>query len=353
MPDFDGSAQRDSRVTLEILTASARELGLAAIGVAGVRRYLNVEVILCDRKAAGLSDTMEFTYRNPLRSSDPRLILAGARSVITTALAYGNDEQPDLDHSSLFAKYAKKDFYAELSAKLQALADVICDAGYKCRVILDSNAMVDKEAASRAGIGTYLKNSLISVKGVGTQIVLGSIVTDAWIARTKRRERLAGCGRCVKCIEACPTGAIAEFGVIDARRCLAWILQKPGVIDPSFLAVIGLKIYGCDICQDVCPYNASQPYDDCQSPDRIFEDILYFLSAGEKELLDKFSHLYIRDRDPSILRRNALIALGNFPFMSSSKVDIALKVLRQFATSSNDVLSTHANWSISAIESRV
>ena len=124
--------------------------------------------------------------------------------------------------------------------------------GWQAVAFADDNSIVDREVAYRAGIGWFGKNANLLLPGAGSWFVLGCVVTTAPLPPAA--EPVAdGCGSCRRCLDACPTGAIIAPGVIDAGRCLAWVLQKPGVIDRRWRAVIGDRIYGCDDCQDVCP----------------------------------------------------------------------------------------------------
>ena len=340
-----GDKDRYAQRLLDQLSQTAVKLGLVGVGVSPVRRYLNVKTMLYDRKAEGLNDNMEFTYRNPIRSTDPRLILANAQSVVTSAFAYDDSNEIEKEHSSLFARYARSDSYQELRNRLELLSNVLHDQGHRTVIVIDSNALVDKEAALRSGLGIYLKNSLIAVRGIGSNIVLGNIVTDVLITRTRNDQRLTGCGTCTLCISACPTAAIGENGSIDARRCLSWVLQRPGTIMEEYRALMGTNIYGCDICQDVCPYNARRKAPNVLANEVIFDDLVYFLNASDEEILANFAHLYIRNRDVNILRRNALISLANFPYSVKAHAEAALDLIDTYCNSTDLVLVEHATWS--------
>ena len=289
---------------------------------------------------------MGFTYRNPERSTDPKRAYPGAQSVISAALpCYVPDTESPGGVQMHVAKYARSDVYEDLRIALRGVQKWIKKRGFKGVVLVDDNSIVDREVAWRSGLGWYGKNANILLPGAGSWFVLGCLVTTAEIVAPVRRIP-DGCGTCTKCIEACPTGAIVADGVIDARRCLSWVLQKPGSIYPDLRAAVGNRIYGCDECQDVCPPNQrfSVPVE-IRGTSREWTPALRVLAATDEELLTAFDPLYIADRDPRWLRRNALVALGNAAGLNQEGV----AVLDQYAASDDEILSEHATWALARL----
>jgi epoxyqueuosine reductase len=193
-------------------------------------------------------------------------------------------------------------------------------------VLVDDNALHDREAAYRAGLGWYGKNANLLLPGAGSWFVLGSVVTDAPLARdgagrsgsgAEPGGRVAdGCGTCTRCITACPTGAIVSPGVVDARRCLAWLLQVEGPFPLEHRVALGGRIYGCDDCQEVCPPNRLSERRDPAAPlagpaAEPTVDLLAMLAATDDELLAAHGRWYVPRRQARYLRRNALVALAN------------------------------------------
>ena len=244
------------------------------------------------------------------------------------------------------ARYAREDHYAALRAGLDAVADRLRTDGWRALVVADDNALVDRAAAVRAGLGWYGKSANVLLEGHGSWFVLGSVATDADLERTERAVP-DGCGSCTCCIDACPTGAIVAPGVVDARRCLAWLVQRPGPFPVEHRAALGARIYGCDDCQEVCPPNR---VDDRRHPPapgvdgRI--DLVDLLEASDDELLARHGRWYIPERDPRYVRRTALVALGN---VGSGDAPDVVRVLERYRDGGDELLAEHAGWALRAV----
>ena len=210
-----------------------RANGLDALGVTSASTLDRARAALFERRGRGLHADMAFTYRNPERSTEPSAAVAGARSIIVGARRYLCDEpERPIDLSARIARYAWIDHYAPLRAGLWAMAHELRRAGWKAVAFADDNSIVDREVAWRAGIGWFGKNANLLLPHAGSWFVLGCVITDALLPAATGPVA-DGCGTCHRCIDACPTGAIIEPGVIDGNRCLAWLLQKPGVFPLS------------------------------------------------------------------------------------------------------------------------
>ena len=316
--------------------------GLAAVGVAPVEVFESTRRILGERKAQGLHGGMQFTYRNPERSTDPGRILAGAASLVVGALNYARPaaRRPATGRPmARVARYASGEIYGELRSALGAVAQVLVEAGHRAVVVADDNALVDREAARRAGLGYYGKNSNLLLENSGSWVVLGSVVTDAVLPPTGKQVP-DGCGPCRRCLDGCPTGAILAPGVVDARRCLAWLLQATGDFPTEFREALGDRLYGCDDCQEVCPPNRRMP-EAAEAGEHASVDVLDLLSAGDEELMQRHGRWYIPARDPRYLRRNALVVLGNIADGGDPEV---VEVLRRYQQHPDRMLAHHAAW---------
>lgn len=291
---------------------------------------------------------MQFTYRNPERSTDPTRALGSARSIVVAASPYARTAKadapaggPQVPPVGRVAQYAWRDHYSELRTVLEDVADLLGAEGFEARVHLDDNHLVDRNVAYRAGIGWYGKNANLLLPGQGSWFVLGSVVTDALLPSTG--PPLAdGCGPCQRCIDDCPTKAIVAPGVVDARRCLAWLVQGPGEIPVEFRASVGDRIYGCDDCQDVCPPNLAQPAGpELEADGDPAIEIMWILRASDEELMARVGRWYIAERDPNIVRRTALVVLGNVGDPSEPDV---IDVLDRYSKHELPLLRDHADW---------
>ncbi|MDG2027349.1 MAG: tRNA epoxyqueuosine(34) reductase QueG [Acidimicrobiales bacterium] len=301
-------------VTLDELDAIARANGLCAFGITTADPFPEVRIDLEERKAAGFDGGMQFTYRNPARSTEPDRSLPGAATLLVGAYDYQR-EAPDhpLDGpQGRVAAYSWEDHYAVLRAALEAVAEPLRAAGHRATVLADQNHLVDRAVAHRAGIGWWGKSSNILVPGVGSLVVLGSVLTDAPIEHEPAPAVDDGCRTCTQCLTGCPTGAIVAPGVVDGRRCLAWLLQADGWFPVEYRVALGDRLYGCDDCQDVCPPNQvrrRRPSD--AGDDGAWVPILDALRLDDDALMTRLGRWYIPNRDPAYLRRNLLVVLGN------------------------------------------
>ena len=339
----------------EELLGLGRSAGLAAVGIASAEVFESARRDLIERRGRGLHGGMQFTFRNPERSTDPRRLLPGARALVVGAWGYRRSENGGPGPSAggngpagEVATYARRDHYASLRGALEPMASHLRALGWRATVVCDDNALVDRAAAHRAGLGWFGKNSLILLPGLGSWFVLGSVVTDAPLAASARPDHAApgaGCGSCDRCRTACPTGALVEPGVLDARRCLAWLVQAPGPFPEEYRRALGGRIYGCDECQQVCPINRlaarRHPPPPAEADAASAVDLLDLLASSDQELLSNYGRWYIPGRDPRYLRRNALIALGNV----GERDDPATEgTLRRWMAADDPLIAEHARW---------
>jgi epoxyqueuosine reductase len=313
----------------EAVLAEAARLGIDACGVCRAEPYQRAERAIEERRAGELFADMSFTMRRPDRSCHPELLLRNARSVVAAAQSYARPEpeKPDDRPRGRMPRYARRDEYALLRDRLRSLAARLAELVPRARSVVhvDSNWHVDREAAARAGIAVFGKNTMAITRRHGSWVVLGVLVTDVELAVTHQpAEEPAwdACGQCRACIDACPTGAIVADGVLDARRCLSYLSQSRLERLPHAVAFED-RVYGCDICQDVCPWNrgAERRAED-RAPDAIddaFPPLADWLGADPTELAERYRRLYVPDRDGRYLQRNARVALTNVSGVSGRR----------------------------------
>ncbi len=337
--------------TIDEIRIELEAHGITHVGVAPATPMLRARKALAERKALGFADNMSFTWRNPERSTTPTASVAGAQSILVAALPYlADDVTPATGRRAHIARYARADHYSILRTALRSVARNLKMAGERAVAFADDNALVDREAAYRAGIGWFGKNANLLLPGAGSYFVLGSIITTAMYEPSQPVDD--GCGSCTRCLDGCPTGAIVAPGVIDARRCLAWLLQKSGTFPTEMRAALGDRIYGCDDCQEVCPPTVRLGRRNMSSAAPglgEWVDPLAMLTMSDDELLDTYGLWYFAERDPRWLRRNAIIVLGNTTDPNDSET---LEVLQSVTDGQDVILAEHAQWAVDEIARR-
>ena len=319
----------DHLVNVSTLTtavkARAGELGFDLVGVTGAEPSAFAEEYR-DWVAQGYAGEMEYLTRNLHRRLDPRELLPDARSIIVVGMNYYADAEegpgtpPPDPARALFARYARGDDYHDVMTR--RLRELLCflqeQVGPEAegRVYVDAGPILEREVAQRAGLGWFGKNTLLINTKRGSYFFLGEIVTN--VALEFDAPALGGCGTCTRCLDACPTGAILEPYKVDSRRCLSYLtIELKGAIPPEFHAALsasGNRIYGCDICQEVCPFNQRrsvpttvpefQPREITSSP-RLVDLLL----LSEEEFREKFKNSPVKRAKRRGLLRNVATAL--------------------------------------------
>jgi len=332
-------------VTAGELEALAQELGLDAIGAAPAEPYADTEHHIRERRARGLFADMRFTMARPEESCHPETLLPGARTVVSAALCYWLPEPERPPGHGRLPRYTWFDAYTQLREKLDEIGGKL---GGNYRVFVDANQHVDREAAARSGVGFYGKNTLLITRRHGSWVVLGTLVTDVELEPTPPLD--LDCGECRLCIDACPTGALDEPGTVDSTRCLSYWTQAPGSIPEEYRVELGAQAYGCDICQDVCPWNrgVEKRRADAEPPAAAEPtvDLVEWLAADGDALVRRYDRLYVPRNDPRYLRRNALVALGNTGGPEHRDA------VASYTNDPDPMLREHARWALARIDER-
>jgi epoxyqueuosine reductase len=314
----------------------AEDLGIDVVGVTRAEPYVETERHIRDRRARGLFADMKFTMARPEVSCHPETLLPGARTVVSAALCYYAPE-PDLPagHGRL-PRYTRRDAYAELRGKLEQLGERL---GGTYRVLVDANHHVDREAAARSGVGFYGKNTMLITRRHGSWVVLGTLISDVELEPTPPLG--VDCGECTLCIDACPTDALDVAGTLDATRCLSYWSQAPAPIPVEYREPMGAHVYGCDICQDVCPWNRGIEKRRADAdPGEAHVSLVEWLTLDPDELRRRYDRLYVPRNDGRWLRRNALVAAGNVGGEAEARAVAA------FVDDDDEVLREHARWAL-------
>ncbi|MDP7068556.1 MAG: tRNA epoxyqueuosine(34) reductase QueG [Acidimicrobiales bacterium] len=334
---------------LEELKQIGRKAGLDDVGVTGVEPILEARQAIEERKASGLHAGMTFTFGNPKRATDPSLIFEGAKSVVVALRRYKpptwdvseTANRRDVSPKGIVAAYVRSDEYGLLRQGLEALAEYLNAFGARSEIVMDDNRLADRAVAARAGLGWLGRNTMLLHPKFGSWTTIGSVVTDLSIAA--EFDKLDdGCGSCRRCSDDCPTGALDTFGVLDANKCLAWLLQAKGIFPREYRSALGDRLYGCDDCQRLCPINddALNTHDAALSREPEV-DVLVLLNSSDDELMKNYGHWYIPRRQPAYLRRNALVVLGNTGSPDDPEVD---RILSDCLSSDDALVRSHAVW---------
>jgi epoxyqueuosine reductase len=299
---------------------------------------------------------MEWLERNVDLRLDPRRLLAGARSVLVVGMRYSplleEADRPSDDLWSTVARYARgSDYHDLLRRRLGEVARAIEKLLVDCRtrVCVDTAPILEREMAARAGLGAIGKNTHLLSPEHGSWFLLAEILMTAELAPDEPVADL--CGECHSCLDACPTGALPEAYRLDSRRCLSyWTIEHRGAIDEEFRPHVADWTFGCDVCQEVCPWNrdlepVSEP--DLATPESRRElDLAGLLQLDEAGYRERFRGSAMKRAKRDGLRRNAALALAG----SGDSSDVA--ALETASRDPSEVVRDAASWSLARIRRR-
>ena len=339
-------------ITQEVLSF-AQELGFRPVGIAPAHSFTETRAAARARLKAGYLDGMDwYTSARVERGTRPDWLLSEARSIVSLALPYYVGDFPadgSLPHEphGIVSRYAwGRDYHNVLRKKLKKLVAFLEGKHASARFFADTGPILDRAAAFRAGVGWYGKSTMILTEDQGTWVFLAEVITDLRLEYTKPLKK--SCGSCTRCIDACPTGAIVAPYQVDARRCIAYLtIENRGGIPREFRSQIGTRVFGCDICQDVCPVNryvTADADEDFLPRPGVGPTIplLPLLEITEEEFRNRFEGTPLMRAKRQGLRRNAIVALGN---AGDSK---AIPALRRVLLDDEEtpMLRGHAAWAL-------
>src|SRR3989454_3227525 len=312
----------------DALKAGARALGFCAVGVTGAEPFLEAGSAAATRTAEGLLDGLSWWSSSRAHASaNPRRAMPDARSVIALAFPHpraaaapspraGEGRGGGLGRIAAYA--LGRDYHEVLLERMQPLITMLRERGHVAKPSVDHGWMLDRAAAARAGLGWLGKNTNLLIRGVGSYVLLAEIVTSAELEPDLPLKKT--CGSCDACMRVCPTGALIEPGVLDNRRCISfWTIEHRGVIPLDIRPLIGDWIFGCDLCQEICPVNVSPR---AAAPDaqalEAFGPMIdarprleALLALDEDGFRARFRNSAVWRARRSGLLRNGCIALGN------------------------------------------
>ena len=349
--DRDADHAIDHAALARRIKALAREAGFQRCGISGIDLGAD-ETHLRDWLAEGLHGSMDWMARHGERRARPADLVPGTVRVLSVGLDYGQDEAAAWANladgeRAYVARYALgRDYHKLMRQRLQRLADrVAAEIGpFGFRVFVDSAPVLERALARNSGLGWIGKHTCLVDKDGGSWFFLGEIYLD--LPLPVDPPATMHCGTCVRCIDVCPTGAITAPHRLDARRCISYLtIEHEGSIDPELRPLMGNRIFGCDDCQLVCPWNKFARRTD--EPDFRSRNALDTASLADlfawtgDEFLSRTEGSAIRRSGHARWLRNIAVALGNAP--TTPDVVAALESRRDI---DDPVVREHVEWAL-------
>jgi epoxyqueuosine reductase len=333
----------------------ARELGFHLVGIAGAEPFSQAEKRYARWVAEGRHGDMGWFDQDRVRvSTHPQELLPGAQSIISLGVSYyaeQTDPEPGQGPRGRIARYAQgQDYHDVLKARVDALAAYIRAAGQpetRTRTFVDTAPLLDREAAVQSGLGFYGKNTNLLTGPLGSYFLIGTIITTARLQADSVQPR--DCGQCRICLDACPTDAFTAPYELDARRCIAYLtIELREAIPLELRKGIGDRIFGCDVCQDVCPWNKrletrAWPELQPKSPDHVRPALRELFSLDDAGFRAMFKGTAVTRAKRRGLLRNVAVALGNNGDRAS------VPALAEAMCDSEPLVRAHAAWALGSI----
>jgi len=335
------------------LEAKARDLGFHKVAIAGAAPLERDRAALAAWLAGNSHATMAWMAREPDKRANPDALFPGCRSVVALAMNYwpGDAAAHARPGTARVARYAQgRDYHRVMGTKLKELAAwLAAESGQASRAFVDTGPVLERAWAECSGLGWIGKNANLLTRDMGSWLLLGEVLTCAALTPSDGPHQ-EFCGTCTACLDACPTQAITAPGVVDANRCISyWTIEHRGSVPEDKRAGMDDWIFGCDVCQDVCPWNVSfaQPATDdpfSRRDDLRGLDPQEILGLDEPAFRARYSGTALMRAKWEGMRRNACIVLGNRRDAS------ALPALRRAIEDADPVVREHAQWAIGRIE---
>jgi epoxyqueuosine reductase len=342
---------------LELLGEHAEQLGLLRLGAVDLDHpgFAPARAALQGYLDRGAEGEMQFLRRSAEVRADPRQMLPGARSALVAVVPYGGEPGP-------VARYAQwVDYHTELYRRLEGLAEAVRERcpGVETLTCVDTKPVLERAVAVLAGLGFLGKHGCLISPGLGSYVLIGVLLTTAkWLGRDRapsdlvadQRKPWDACGSCRLCLDACPTAAFDQPGVLDPRRCIAYLtIEHRGPIPAPLAERIGERVAGCDVCQEVCPYNRSHTREDriplaarLPPPPRPRSyELERLVNIGNNQHRQFVKHTPLTRIPRKALRRNAIVALGN---REGPLREAELEALREAANDPLPELAELARW---------
>jgi epoxyqueuosine reductase len=347
-------------LTSSAIKARALELGFDLCGVARAEAYPELS-FLADWLDRGYAGEMSWMARTADRRADVRRVLPGARSVIVTATLYNTDRPYSNETPAELARISRyawgDDYHEVIRSRLNALVEWMRDRSneaLEARAYVDTGPVQERVYAQYAGLGWIGKNTCLINPELGSWLFLGAIICT--LPLEPDAEGLEQCGSCTRCLDACPTGAIVGPGVLDSNRCLSYLtIELRSAIPEAHRPSLGTHVFGCDICQEVCPYNRPAPVSGqtAWQPRRGLDlpRLADLWRRSDAELLELTAGSAMTRARLAGLRRNLAVAIGN------SGDEDALAALREpgpdRVSAADPIVAEHVEWALGSRQSAV
>jgi epoxyqueuosine reductase len=351
----NGERARDPREAREVLEEKARAAGFDLVGVARAEPLVRGAGRLKEWQEAGMAADMGYMRRPVGLLSDPRRLQKSARSVVSLGVSYYPGEHPEnVGGGGRVARYAwGKDYHVVIKERLRELRAGLEEAlgcRIKARAFTDAVPLLERSAAQHAGLGFFGRNSCLINGDMGSYFFIADLIVDLEIEPDA--EGTGTCGRCARCMNKCPTGAIKAPGVVDARLCISYLtIENRGTIPRELRHSVGDWAFGCDVCQEVCPYNKRKatlsrwPEFSAGSGAGPYLKITEVLDIRtEEEFEDRFGETPLTRPGRAGLLRNCCVAAGNL--MLCEAVPALVRCLREDVS---PLVRGHAAWALGEI----
>jgi len=337
-------------MTQEKLKNISSKAGFDAIGVAPALRAPHAEPFM-EWIGEGCHATMDWLAKDPERRCDPRIVLPGARSVIALAMNYYHPDAPKAVGVAFgrIARYARgRDYHHLIKKRLREFDRALAGEGGLQKCFVDTGPILERDFSSLAGISWHGKSTLALHPELGTWFFLAAVITTLDLEPS--RPMPDRCGKCTRCLDACPTRAIVAPYKVDARRCLSyWTIEHEGALPEWIRPLLGDRIFGCDDCLDACPWNRfarTAREADFAARESSQWTLQKYLTLDEVAFKSLFEGSPIRRAGRQGFLRNVCTALGNI----GTSAD--LPALENASRDADQVISEHATWASNRISSR-
>ncbi|MCS7048682.1 MAG: tRNA epoxyqueuosine(34) reductase QueG [Verrucomicrobiae bacterium] len=322
----------------------ALQLGFDVVGITSARSPQHA-AWFTQWLAQGFHAGLAYMERRQAERVDPQRVLPGARSVVVVGMNYYSGDPVGPGRVARYAQ-GQLDYHDVLAPRLATLAARICAWGAEARWYVDTGPVLERDFAERAGVGFIGKHTNLISRRYGNWLVLGAVLTTLDLPADPPARNL--CGRCTRCLEACPTGAIVAPFQLDARRCISfWTIEWRGRIPEEWRIAIGDRLFGCDDCLEVCPWNRfAQHAAAAEFRPRALPALTEMLTWDDRQFREFFQHTPIFRLKRGPFLRNVCIVLGNCGDSA------ALPALERALHDPDPLVREHAEWAITQVRTR-